>query len=91
MTQWGMHDAPTGRMDTFLGDGVGQLIREVHEPIDSIETADVSGFLERVGDARVVLLGGATHGTSEFYRWRARLTRELVANLGRALDEGLLL
>jgi erythromycin esterase-like protein len=69
-------------MDTSLGDGVGQLIREVHEPIDGIETADVSGFLERVGDARVVLLGGATHGTSEFYRWRARLTRELVKQRG---------
>ena len=70
-------------MDTFERSGsLEQLIREVHVPIDGIETADVSGFLERVGDARVVLLGAATHGTSEFYRWRARLTRELVMHRG---------
>jgi erythromycin esterase-like protein len=70
-------------MDTFQRtEGLEQLIKEVHEPIDGIETADVSGFLERVGDARVVLFGAATHGTSEFYRWRARLTRELVKHHG---------
>lgn len=73
-------------MNTFqVGDGVEKLIREVHEPIEGIETADVSGFLERVGDARVVLLGAGTHGTSEFYRWRARLTRELVKQKGFTL------
>lgn len=70
-------------MDTFQRTaGLEQLIKEEHEPIDGIETSDVSGFLERVGDARVVLLGAATHGTSEFYRWRARLTRELVKHHG---------
>ena len=36
-------------------------------------------LLERIGDARVVLLGEATHGTSEFYRMRARITQELIA------------
>jgi protein-L-isoaspartate(D-aspartate) O-methyltransferase len=73
-------------MDTsHRPDRVEQLIREVHLPIDGIETADVEGFLARVGDARVVLLGGATHGTSEFYRWRARLTRELVMHRGFTL------
>ncbi len=69
-------------METLQTDGLAQLIREVHEPIDGIETTDVTAFLERVGDARVVLFGGATHGTSEFYRWRARLTRELIKHRG---------
>lgn len=36
----------------------------------------------RFGDAQVVLLGEATHGTSEFYRARAAITRELVRNRG---------
>lgn len=73
-------------MESFpLNEGLEQLIREVAEPIDGIETTDVSGFLERVGDAKVVLFGGATHGTSEFYRWRARLTRELVKHRGFTL------
>ena len=73
-----MQRAPPACMEIQPSGGVEQLIREVHVPIDGIETADLTGFLERVGDARVVLLGTATQGTSEFYRWRARLTRELV-------------
>lgn len=73
----------SGRMETLqLNDGLEKLVREVHEPINGIETADVRGFLERAGDAKVVLFGAATHGTSEFYRWRARLTRELVKHHG---------
>lgn len=36
----------------------------------------------RFGDAQVVLLGEATHGTSEFYRARAAITRELIRNHG---------
>ena len=59
-----------------------QLIRECAEPLDAIETADLGGFLERAGDARVVLLGEATHGTAEFYRMRARITQELVTRRG---------
>jgi protein-L-isoaspartate(D-aspartate) O-methyltransferase len=61
---------------------VAKLIRESAEPISSIETADVGSLLERVGGARVVLLGEATHGTSEFYRMRSRITRELILRHG---------
>jgi erythromycin esterase-like protein len=46
--------------------------------------ADLDPLLERIGDARFVLLGEATHGTSEFYTWRARLTRRLVEEKGFA-------
>ncbi len=35
-----------------------------------------------IGDARVVLLGEATHGTHEFYRERAFITRRLIAEKG---------
>lgn len=58
------------------------LIREAAEPFDDLETADLGALLERIGDSRVVLMGEATHGTSEFYRFRARLTRELVLRKG---------
>ena len=58
------------------------LVREVAEPIDDIETARVDRLIDRIGDARLVLLGEATHGTSEFYRMRARITRELIARRG---------
>ncbi|CAN5455451.1 hypothetical protein BH09MYX1_BH09MYX1_26860 [soil metagenome] len=58
------------------------LVREVAEPIADIETASIDALIERIGDARVVLLGEATHGTSEFYRMRARITRELITRRG---------
>ena len=35
-------------------------------------------LLERIGDARLVLIGEASHGTSEFYRIRAEITKALV-------------
>jgi protein-L-isoaspartate(D-aspartate) O-methyltransferase len=54
------------------------LIASGCEPFDDIESADLASLLKRIGDARVVLLGEATHGTSEFYRMRASITRELI-------------
>ncbi len=57
-------------------------IARAAEPFEDLETADLSPLLQRIGDARVVLLGEATHGTSEFYRLRARITKELILKKG---------
>ena len=38
--------------------------------------------MDRIGDSRFVLLGEATHGTSEFYTWRAELTKRLIVEKG---------
>jgi protein-L-isoaspartate(D-aspartate) O-methyltransferase len=56
-----------------------QRIADACEPFQSLETADLGPLLERIGDAQVVLIGEASHGTSEFYRMRARITRELIS------------
>jgi protein-L-isoaspartate(D-aspartate) O-methyltransferase len=61
---------------------IAKLVREVAEPIADIESASVDALVARIADARLVLLGEASHGTSEFYRMRARLTRELIARRG---------
>jgi erythromycin esterase len=45
-------------------------------------SASLDPLLERIGDARLVLLGEASHGTSEFYTWRARLSQRLIAEKG---------
>ena len=45
-------------------------------------TTDYDGLLELVGDRRLVLLGEATHGTHEFYRERARITKRLIEEKG---------
>ena len=52
------------------------------EKFVDIESADLAPLLKRIGDASVVLIGEATHGTSEFYRMRARITRELIERKG---------
>jgi len=64
------------------GAGIVTLLREVAEPVDGIDTASLESLVERVGDAHLVLLGEATHGTSEFYRMRARITQELIERRG---------
>jgi protein-L-isoaspartate(D-aspartate) O-methyltransferase len=61
---------------------VVSLLREVAERIDSIESAPLGALLDRIGDARVVLLGEASHGTAEFYRMRARITQALIERKG---------
>ncbi|HYU32352.1 MAG TPA: protein-L-isoaspartate(D-aspartate) O-methyltransferase, partial [Thermoanaerobaculia bacterium] len=58
------------------------LLRETAEPFGDIEDVGLGPLLERIGDSRLVLLGEATHGTSEFYRMRARITRELILRKG---------
>ncbi|MUL41298.1 erythromycin esterase family protein [Streptomonospora sp. PA3] len=49
------------------------------------DAAALDPLLERVGDARFVLLGEASHGTSEFYGWRAAITERLVREKGFSL------
>ena len=61
---------------------LAELIGQAATHISSIESGDVSGLLERIGDARLVLLGEATHGTAEFYDMRARISRELIQQKG---------
>jgi protein-L-isoaspartate(D-aspartate) O-methyltransferase len=67
---------------THAPGSLATLVREAAEPIDDIATASMDALLERVGDARLVLIGEATHGTSEFYRMRARITQELIEHRG---------
>src|SRR5262249_31500140 len=61
---------------------IAKLLREVTEPIRAPAHGDLGSLLERIGDSRLVLIGEATHGTSEFYSLRARVTRELIRTRG---------
>jgi len=58
------------------------LVGDTCEPFGAVDDADLAPLLRRIGEARVVLLGEATHGTSEFYRMRARITRALIEDHG---------
>jgi protein-L-isoaspartate(D-aspartate) O-methyltransferase len=48
------------------------------EKFATVNSADLEPLLRRIGEARIVLIGEATHGTSEFYQMRARISRELI-------------
>ena len=43
---------------------------------------DLDPLIDRIGDARYVLLGEASHGTSEYYSWRAELSKRLIREKG---------
>jgi erythromycin esterase-like protein/predicted phosphoribosyltransferase/dienelactone hydrolase len=52
------------------------------EPLPDIDDGAFAAAFDRYADCRVVLLGEASHGTSEFYRARASITRRLVEKHG---------
>ena len=53
-------------------------------PLRANEMSDYDKLIEFIGDARFVLLGEASHGTHEFYRERAQLTKRLIEEKGFA-------
>jgi protein-L-isoaspartate(D-aspartate) O-methyltransferase len=82
-TQEDRSGAPTRRSAVKTADGtLAHLIAASCEKFDAINSADLESLLQRIGTARIVLLGEATHGTSDFYRMRARISRELIEHKG---------
>jgi erythromycin esterase-like protein len=64
------------------GEALTAIVREAAEPLPDIDDPAFGAMFDRFGDARVVLLGEASHGTSEFYRARAAITRRLIERHG---------
>jgi len=58
------------------------LLRRHAEPLPELASAGFAALFDRYADARVVLIGEASHGTSEFYLTRAAITRHLVERHG---------
>src|SRR6266516_5235176 len=56
-------------------------VRETAHPLTGA-TPDYDPLMQLIGDARFVLLGEATHGTHEFYRARAEITKRLITEKG---------
>jgi erythromycin esterase-like protein len=67
----------TGDNDAALAHAIAQIARPLRG-----WSGDLDPLIELVGDARCVLLGEATHGTHEFYRLRAQLTKRLISEKG---------
>ena len=73
---------PPRRVSVPIDAAAVRAIAQAAEPFASIESANLKPLLDRIGDARVVLIGEASHGTSEFYRMRERISRELILKKG---------
>ena len=58
-----------------------ETVRTASLPLTG-ETSDYDPLLQRIGDARFVLLGEASHGTHEFYHERAQITKRLIREKG---------
>jgi erythromycin esterase-like protein len=57
-------------------------LRRKSEALPALGSAGFAEPFDRFGSSELVLLGEATHGTSEFYRARAAITRHLIENHG---------
>jgi erythromycin esterase len=60
--------------------GLYAQIRAFARPLRRPE--DLDPLLERIGESRYVLLGEASHGTAEYYTWRATLSQRLIREKG---------
>jgi len=61
---------------TLSTDAITQAALPLESP------GDLDPLVDVIGDARFVLLGEASHGTSEFYTWRTELSKRLIAAHG---------
>src|SRR5437660_4036063 len=46
------------------------------------DSRDLDELLEKIGDAKYVLLGEASHGTHEYYTWRTAISKRLIEEKG---------
>lgn len=61
-------------------DKIVALIRRTSKPLEA--THDLDPLMQRIGDARIVMLGEASHGTHEYYTWRSKITKRLIEEKG---------
>jgi erythromycin esterase-like protein len=92
-TPAGVPSCPAQTAASTAPRGEGKSAPSAHDPAEvaavrgaahalSGARGDYDPLMEMIGDARFVLLGEATHGTHEFYRERARITRRLIEEKG---------
>lgn len=67
-----------------MSSDVVDLLRAKAKPFASISeaAAEVCQYFDSFGDCKVLLLGDASHGTSEFYSIRAEITKHMIKNHG---------
>jgi erythromycin esterase len=65
-------------MPAVAGDSeIIEYLRGIATPIS--DAGDLSPLINSIGEQRFVLLGEASHGTSEYYTWRSEISKRLIA------------
>lgn len=77
LPQPGLADARPGGPEQYR-----QLFQEIATPL--ADSDDLQPLFEAIGGRRFVLLGESTHGTREYYEWRAAISRHLIEHKGFA-------
>lgn len=67
-------------MDRDSHQALFTVLNDAIEPFG--ESSDYSSLLEKIGDARFVMIGEASHGTHEFYQARIEITQQLIEHKG---------
>src|SRR5436305_1930888 len=86
---------PTGALPVHAVSGVGKPMKGsvfehtslLVEPIRALkhtitENDPLDPLFERIGDARIVMLGEASHGTHDYYTWRSKISQRLITEKG---------
>jgi erythromycin esterase-like protein len=71
----------TATLPELSDDLVTEVVRKAEHPLRGTAN-DYDPLLGLIGDARFVLIGEASHGTHEFYRERAQITKRLITEKG---------
>ena len=67
-------------VDDPITEPMVESIRRLARPLE--RAADLDPFINRVGNARFVLLGEASHGTADYYNWRFEISKRLIEEKG---------
>lgn len=59
-----------------------KLIQAIVEHSLPLNDTSLTKMVEAIGDAKIVMIGEASHGTSEFYEIRAELSKKLITEKG---------
>lgn len=59
-----------------------KLIHAIKEQSLPLNEQSLNKIIEAIGNARIVMIGEASHGTSEFYTTRAELSKMLINQKG---------
>jgi len=57
-----------------------ELLKQSSSTLEKPE--DLDPLINYIGEAKYVLLGEASHGTHEYYTWRAKITKRLIEEKG---------